>query len=168
MRIVLVFLIAAFCCAGRCGAEELVLGRVVSIDKDAGTVSMEVVDGPAGMQGDSGDQQKIVTVDRKSLPADIRMNKIVRIWGSVDSKTGRFTAASPGGDAAGRGQAGMSGMQETGPQDTTGVRNRIGRGSAGNSGHGSGGSGGPGRSGGSGAGSGGSGSGGGRGGQGGR
>ena len=131
MRLFLAFLIFVLC-GQYCSAEELVLGRVVSIDQEKGTVAMEVVDGPADLRADSGEKQKVITLERSVLPTDTRVNSLVRMWGTVDKRTSRFIAAKTHvSDGGGSGQGGRSGIQGAGSQDATGVRNRLGKGSAG-------------------------------------
>ena len=177
MRLFLVFLISLLF-GSYCSAEEIILGRIISIDRDKGAVAMEVVDGPDDMRDDAGQKPKVIMLEQKALADDIRENTLVRVWGNVDKGTGRFSASkSYFTDSRGKGQGGNSGGEMgAGQHDATGVRQRIGRGSGAGGSHGSGfgggsshgsGSGG-GSSGGSGGSDGGEGGGGGRGGQGGR
>ncbi len=81
MRLFLVFLISLLCIS-YCSAEELILGRVISIDQDKGTVQMEVVDGPADLRDDAGQKPKVITIERTALPKNTQQNALVRVWGS--------------------------------------------------------------------------------------
>jgi hypothetical protein len=133
MRLFLVFLISLMC-GSYCCAEEIVLGRVISIDRDKESVAMEVLDAPDDLRDDSGQQPKVLMLDRKALPEDIRENTLVRVWGSVDKGTGRFSASkSYLNDSRSRGPGGQSPDMGAGQHDTTGVRQRLGKGSGGGS-----------------------------------
>lgn len=127
MRLFLIFLISLLC-GSYCCAEDIILGRVMSLDPQKDSVVMEVLDGPADMRDASGQKPTTITLERKALPKDVRENAIVRVWGSVDKVTGRFSAAqSYLNDSRGQGPGGQSGNMGASPQDTTGVRQRLGK-----------------------------------------
>lgn len=99
---------------------------------------MEVLEGPPDMRDGSGRAPEVITLDRKALPEDIRENTVVRVWGTVNESTGQFTAQPlDSDDLPGRRPGGRAGNGFGEPQDATGVRQRIGKGSGrGNGGHG--------------------------------
>lgn len=125
MRIFLVLLISLLCSATSFAAD-LLLGRVVAITDDS--VRLEVLDGPPGILSAPGQGPTLVTVDRGALRGDIRENELVRMWGTIDTGTGRFSATRPPA-RPGRGSGPGAGLRSTGPghHDATGVRRRIRR-----------------------------------------
>jgi len=140
MRTILVFLTVLFgLSAYHVLADELVLGRVLSVDQDHGTVAIEVLDGPdelmkrdrgglypPAMNSLSGPKTvpPVVTIIRRLLPDDIRVNSMVRIWGSYDKSSGQFNPRSSHDTDAPVGANSYMGHHD----DMTGVRNRIKRG----------------------------------------
>ena len=140
MRTILVFLTVLFgLSAYHVLADELVLGRVVSVDQDHGTVAIEVLDGPDElMKADRGGpypptknslsgpkpSPTVITINRQQLPDDVGVNSIVRIWGSFDKSSGQFNPLSSQGADMPGGASSFNGHHD----DMTGVRHRIKRG----------------------------------------
>jgi len=131
MRVILVFLIL-FLWAGRSFDEELIMGRVVSIDKSTGSVALEVLDGPEKMMQEvkkPGAQPYRITVAKEALPGPVAENSVVRVWGTFDENNRQFrpvrvyTENNSGGSGGGQREHGYGRTK-----DLTGVRQRIGRG----------------------------------------
>jgi hypothetical protein len=138
MRVILVFLILCLC-AGRSFAEELIMGRVVSIDTRSGTVALEVLDGPDKLMQEmkkAGSQASRITIDRKALPGPVTENSVVRVWGTFDENSREFhPVRAYAGDNNSSGAGGPQGKTGYGrTNDLTGVRQRIGRGAGGSRG----------------------------------
>jgi len=132
MRVILVFLIL-FLCAGRSFAEELIMGRIVSIDTSSGTVALEVLDGPENLMQvlkNPGAPPSRITIDRKSLPEAVTENSVVRVWGTFDEHSRQFHSVRVyAGDTNSSGTGSHQGEKGYGRNDDlTGVRQRIGRG----------------------------------------
>lgn len=122
---VLFILIICLPCAA--GAEDLVMGRVVSIDRESGCLTISV---PESGKTDSGptSDQIAVKLEDGSIPKDVRKGSLVRIWVESQGSSKPFIASKIG--------------QVGGMSDRTGIRLRLkktmkGRGSGGGSlGHG--------------------------------
>ena len=101
MRFVPIFLTVLLIVSARCViADEYVLGRVLSIDRNRGTVAVEVLDGADDrMKKDRGrvrpphngsargpQSPRVIIIDRRLLPNTITVNSTVRIHGAVDTR----------------------------------------------------------------------------------
>ncbi len=140
MRFVPIFLTVLLIVSARCvSADEYALGRVLSIDRNRGTVAVEVLDGADDrMKKDRGRDRlpnrgsargpqspKVIIIDRRLLPNTITVNSTVRIHHAADTR--REQAIPPP----------SPGPKSPEPQDphikhhddTTGVRHRIEKGS---------------------------------------
>jgi hypothetical protein len=88
-------------------AEEALVGRVVSIDPDKGTVTVE----PVGEE-----EELVVSLKDGVIPGGLTVGDLVRIWGTKDSVNGLFSASSLRTASGGFGHH----------TDPTGVRKRLG------------------------------------------
>jgi hypothetical protein len=109
-------------------ADELLLVRIVSMDREAGSVTGEIVEGPdlqpegpeqggrppSGHDGGAGERGLIRLAVSSPLPADLHPGSLVRVGGTVSKETGSVavTKLFPAG-TEGRGG------------DPTGVRRRL-------------------------------------------
>lgn len=128
MRLYLVILIA---CLGLFTeislAEEVLLGTVRSVARDAGEIRLEVA-GKGGFFSFGGSTEEIVVhAEPSMIPEDLQQGQVIRVWGDfVEDKT--FDARFVKGRCMGRCDHG----------DPTGVRSRLGRGRGWGGGHGKG------------------------------
>ncbi len=98
-------------------AEDLFLGRVLSVDRDAGRLSVVLIEGADGMEGDGIAGKSVeVAIHPARLPKYLPSGSIVRIWGDMPGETGTLNATRL--YALGHGASG---------KDLTGVRRRIGK-----------------------------------------
>ncbi len=95
-------------------AEDLFLGRVHSVDRDAGKLSVELMDD--GNSPDGKDRVLHVNIPVDRYPASLLPGSVVRIWGGVNPETGMLDAT----------QMQVPGKTGYG-QDQTGVRRRLGK-----------------------------------------
>jgi hypothetical protein len=140
VRFVPIFLTVLLIVSARCViADEYVLGRVLSIDRNRGTVAVEVLDGaddriqkdrrsarpPTNGSARALQSPRVIIIDRRLLPNTITVNSTVRIHRAADTR--REQAIPPP----------SPGTNVPEPQDpyikqhddTTGVRHRIEKGS---------------------------------------
>ena len=141
MRIIPIFLTVLLIVSARCiSADEYVLGRVLSIDRNRGTVAVEVLDGaddrmktdrssarsPANNSSRSPQSPPaVIIIDRHLLPDNITVNSTVRIRGSFDTSRGQLSPPPP----YGREMPGAPDSHIKHHDDMTGVRHRIEKGS---------------------------------------
>jgi len=121
MRTFLLFLIAVLLngWAAEASAEDLFLGRIVSVDRDAGKISVLLIDeGSDGVDGKESDGTPVdVAIRPDRIPEHLSPGSVVRIWGDLSDGDGILTADR------------LSGMGHGGRgKDATGVRRRIGKG----------------------------------------
>jgi len=113
--------------------EELFLGRILSVDRDAGKLSVLLIENESnGMEGDGNDGKPVeVAIHPDRLSRSLSSGSIIRIWGELPEGEGVLNASrlyAPGHGAGGK--------------DATGVRRRIGKsrsgygGKGGSKGHG--------------------------------
>jgi hypothetical protein len=98
--------------------EDLFLGRVLSVDRDAGKLSVLLIEEePNGTDGEGNAGERVeVAIHPDRLPRYLTPGTIVRIWGDMPEGEGVLNAArlhAPGHGAGGK--------------DATGVRRRIGK-----------------------------------------
>lgn len=107
MRRFLVILgLAVVLWSGRAVSEEAILGRVVEVRPENGTIAMIPV----------GEEEIIVVGFRDGrVPERISVGDMVRIWGDRDPASGVFLAGGAGGPSGGGAF-----------HDPTGVRRRLG------------------------------------------
>lgn len=135
MQSILVLLIMILVNLGTsiCWAEEVLTGRVVSLDRENGKIALRLMDGQeqlSDMTGKILSQMFPDLLTRESLPLEItvmiakerlpfrlRSGEVVRVWGDFEKETGRFTARK----LYHMGARGFS-------SDPTGVRRRLCRG----------------------------------------
>ncbi|MDQ1336832.1 MAG: hypothetical protein QG552_3782 [Thermodesulfobacteriota bacterium] len=98
--------------------EDLFLGRVLSVDRDAGRLSVLLIEeGPDGMEGEVNAGEPVeVAIHPDRLPRSLSSGSMVRIWGDLREGDGVLSAARL--QASGHGAGG---------KDATGVRRRIGK-----------------------------------------
>jgi hypothetical protein len=141
VRIIPIFLTALLIVSARCiSADEYVLGRVLSIDRNRGTVAVEVLDGADDlMKTDRGRARSpgnysrrspqsppaVIIIDRHLLPDNITVNSTVRIRGSFETNGGQLSPPPP----RGREMPESPDPYIKQHDDTTGVRHRIEKGS---------------------------------------
>lgn len=140
MRFVPIVLTVLLIVSARCvSADEYVRGRILSIDRNRGTVAVEVLDGTDDrMKKDRGrarppnngsargpQSPRIIIIDRHLLPDAITVNSTVRIHGAVDTR--REQAIPP--PSPGRKVPESHDPHIKHHDDTTGVRHRIEKGS---------------------------------------
>jgi len=119
MRTILFFLILASAngLASNALAEELFLGRVLSVDRESGKLSVALIDGEDNPDTlNKGGKSMDVTIPKDRLPKRLLPGNVIRIWGGVSQETGALNATYL--QASGRGSYG---------KDPTGVRRRIGK-----------------------------------------
>ena len=115
------FLILTVCAllqAGQARADDVMLGRVVTVDRDRGALTVEPLDRRRDAPAGGAIQAIAVAAGKSMLSSDIFPGQVVRIWGSFAAGGGSCTASriSP---------ASSSG---SGSMDSTGVRRRLGMG----------------------------------------
>ncbi len=111
---ILTFWVAAFEMLSPAMALDAIMGRLISIDHQAGTLLLK----PLGK-----DEPITVHFSPEQLPEFIKEGTIVRVWGSYDGQMAEsFQATSI--------QRSLQGAEH----DPTGVRRRIGRGGMGRGG----------------------------------
>lgn len=121
MRTLLLLLIAVLLNVWSAGvsAEDLFLGRILSVDRDSGRLSVLLVKEESDGMGEGRPSGKPVEVaiqpDR--LPRDLSPGSMVRIWGELGDGGNALNAARLYGSP-----------HSTGGKDATGVRRRIGKG----------------------------------------
>ncbi|EFK06694.1 conserved hypothetical protein [delta proteobacterium NaphS2] len=98
-------------------AEEPFLGRVLSVDREGGKLSVLLM----GTENDSHASVKVektvdVTIPKDQLPKDLQPGHVVRIWGGM----------TPGGRVISATSLQGSGTRRY-ARDPTGVRRRIGK-----------------------------------------
>ncbi len=140
MRFTPIVLTVLLILAVRCvSADEHALGRVVSIDRNLGTVAVEVFDGADDrMKKDQSDARpprngsargpqspRVIIIDRRLLPDAITVNSTVRIRRVADTR--REQAIPP--PSPGRKTPEPHDPHIKHHDDTTGVRHRIEKGS---------------------------------------
>lgn len=105
--------------SARVSAEDLFLGRILSVDRDAGRLTVLLVEEEsAGTgQGQPSGQPVEVAIHPNQLPGDLSPGSIVRIWGELGDGGKALNAARLYGSPHG-----------AGGKDATGVRRRIGKG----------------------------------------
>ena len=105
----IIFLIILLQVPLQVSADELVMGRVISVERDKGKVVLHLSE---EMQTGAGAAGADITVDfqERKIPRDVRRGRVVRVW-LKDGRTGlSFVAA---GISCGRGC------------DRTGIRGRL-------------------------------------------
>ena len=98
-------------------AEDLFLGRVLSVDRDAGRLTVILIEESDGThaKGDTGKSVQVF-IHPTQMPHDLSSGSVVRIWADISNDSGalnatRLFALNPG----------------AGGKDPTGVRRRIGK-----------------------------------------
>lgn len=135
MRTILLLLTGILIMGGAldASAEDLFLGRIISVDHETGTLSIFLIEEQSN-GGDGKDRASApleVTIPPNQLPKHLSPGDTVRIWGNFTGGGKTLSAARLYG-------AGHGG----GASDATGVRRRIGKGrgyhggGGGGSGHG--------------------------------
>jgi len=94
-------------------AEEVYLGRILEVDRDAGRLTVMLVEGG---DGKTGEQPIQVTLPKKPLPGSLAPGDVVRVWGNLPVGTQTLDAS----------RLILSGQGARG-KDPTGVRRRIGK-----------------------------------------
>jgi len=98
-------------------AEEPFLGRVLSVDREGGKLSVLLIDGENDSDTSSKDEKTVdVTIPKEGLPKNLLPGHVVRIWGGMTPGTKLITASSLQGSGSRRYT-----------KDPTGVRRRIGK-----------------------------------------
>ena len=107
--------------------QGVVVGRVVSVDREAGILTIRVIDAsvsaPEGSEEAPGivpqemDNEITVAVDQGRIPGEIRPKAVVRLWGEFSEPDRHFLA----------GEVVVQRGRGTG-SDPTGVRRRLGGG----------------------------------------
>ena len=119
MRSILFFLIlaAANGLVSHASAEDLFVGRVLSVDRDTGKLSVELMDeGDNPDSRENGRKNVEVTIPPDRLPKSLLPGNVIRVWGGYSQETGALNATH------------MQAMGHAGyGQDRTGVRRRIGK-----------------------------------------
>lgn len=100
-------------------AEDLFLGRVLSVDRDAGRLSVLLIEEePDEMDGGGTAGKSVeVAIHPDRLPKNLSPGSIVRIWGDLPEGESALNAARLYATGSG-----------AGGKDATGVRRRIGKG----------------------------------------
>jgi hypothetical protein len=98
-------------------AEELYLGRVIAVDREAGLLSVALIDPGGTGEVDSASQKRFdVKIPKENLPDQLHSGGIVRIWGKISEKRLTLEASQV-----------MLTRQGSRTKDPTGVRRRIGK-----------------------------------------
>lgn len=131
MRRFLYILIAACLCLSASAAEasEVLLGVVVSINRDQGRITLKVIDASGSGQGRSAPESLVIAVAPEKIPGSISPGDTIRVWGEYSSGGGATFQA----DSIRKRGSGNNGT------DPTGVRSRLGKGGGQGSGKGAGG-----------------------------
>jgi len=119
MRTILLFLILASVngLVTNALAEDLFVGRVLSVDRERGKLSVTLIEGGDNLDNRENAAKKInVTIPAERLPRYLLPGSVVRIWGGLIRETGAMNATHL--HALGHGVYG---------KDPTGVRRRIGK-----------------------------------------
>ena len=119
MRAILFFLILATAngLVSPASAEDLFVGRVLSVDRETGKLSVELMDdGENPSDRKNGGKSIEVTIPADRLPKSLLPGNVIRVWGGYSQETGALNATH------------MQALGQTGyGQDRTGVRRRIGK-----------------------------------------
>jgi len=119
MRAILFFLILATAngLVSPASAEDLFVGRVLSVDRETGKLSVELMDdGENPSDRKNGGKSIEVTIPADRLPKSLLPGNVIRVWGKYSQETGALNATH------------MQALGQTGyGQDQTGVRRRIGK-----------------------------------------
>jgi len=99
--------------------EDLFLGRVLSVDRDAGKLSVLLIEEVSdGMEGEENEGKPVeVAIHPDRLPKALSTGSMVRIWGDLREGESVLNAARLYATGSG-----------AGGKDATGVRRRIGKG----------------------------------------
>ena len=119
MRAILFFLILATAngLVSPASAEDLFVGRVLSVDRETGKLSVELMDdGENPSDRKNGGKSIEVTIPADRLPKSLLPGNVIRVWGGYSQETGALNATH----MQALGHAGYG-------QDRTGVRRRIGK-----------------------------------------
>lgn len=111
-------------------ASEVLLGTVVAIDRDRGSITLKVIDAEGGGQGQTVPESLVIAAAPEKIPSSLSPGDTVRVWGEYSSGGGGTFRA----DSIRKRGSGSNGT------DPTGVRSRLGKGGQG-SGQGAGGKG---------------------------
>jgi hypothetical protein len=117
MRTILYFLILAAVNGAifTASAEELFLGRVLSVDPERGQLLVALIESENDTDT-HGEKSIEVSIPKDRLPKRLLPGSIIRIWGGLNRETGSLNATSL--QASGQSSYG---------KDATGVRRRIGK-----------------------------------------
>jgi hypothetical protein len=123
----ILLIVASFLWPAPASAGDVLLGRVVAVDREAGQFTLQVIEGTGYSEAvpdaeglsqspdeDNGQKFPEITVvlSDSRLPARLKPDIVVRVWGDFDQEKGQFVAQR------------LSDMRI----DRTGVRHRLGRG----------------------------------------
>ena len=119
MRAILFFLILAAVngLVFDASAEDLFLGRVLSVDRETGKLSVALMDGEEHPENsENAGKSIVVTIPADRLPKNLLPGNVIRIWGAMSRETGALNAT----------QLHALGNRGYG-NDPTGVRRRLGK-----------------------------------------
>ncbi len=120
MRYFLYILIAWFgILASTAHASEILLGAVVTVDRDHGRITLRVIDQSGASDTSKKAESIVITTSPDKIPNGLSKGDTIRVWGAYTEK-GDITAFRA--DAIRMGGSGNSG------NDPTGVRSRLGQG----------------------------------------
>ena len=118
MRAILFFLILAAVngLVFDASAEDLFLGRVLSVDRQTGELSVALMDGGEHPESENAGKSIAVTIPADRLPKNLLPGNVIRIWGAMSRETGTLNATQ----LHALGNSGYG-------NDPTGVRRRLGK-----------------------------------------
>ena len=103
-----------FCTAS---AEDLFLGRVLSVDRDAGRLTVILIEESGGTQAEDDTGKSVqVFIHPTRMPQYLSSGSMVRIWADISNDSGALNATRL-----------FTLNSGAGGKDPTGVRRRIGK-----------------------------------------
>ena len=104
-------------------AAEVLLGVVKNIDRNQGTLTLNVIDKSGGHNEEPVSESMTIAVDSEKIPPGLDIGDTVRVWGEYGTESEKVTFRA---DSIHRGFSGGRWNN-----DPTGVRSRLGRGGQG-------------------------------------
>ncbi|MBW1784731.1 MAG: hypothetical protein JRL30_28795 [Deltaproteobacteria bacterium] len=98
-------------------AEDLFLGRVLSVDRDAGRLTVRLIEESDGRKAEDGTGKSVqVFIHPARMPQYLSSGRLVRIWADMSMDSGALNATR------------LYALNDgAGGKDPTGVRRRIGK-----------------------------------------
>ena len=127
MRYFLYILIAWFSIAASVAeASEVLLGVVVTVNRDRGNITLKLIDTSGSGKDLSSPESLLITVDPDKIPNNLASGDAVQVWGEYAGGGGMSSFRASSIRKRGSGSSGS---------DPTGVRSRLGQSGSGQGGN---------------------------------